>query len=72
MVINLIIKGNSSDRLTEARRGKIYHAHSPEMEDLKEDPQSRYGDDDECTKDDIDIIDQGLDTVEYLLYIFVL
>ena len=64
VVLGLIIKDNDSDRLVECKRGKLYYAHSPEMEYLKEDWQSHNVNDSECTKEDINIIDQGLEAVE--------
>ena len=65
MVLDLIIEDNGGDRLIEAKRGKLYRAPSPEMEDLGDDQQSRDVDDNERTEEDIDVMDQGLDTVAY-------
>ena len=65
MVLDLIIEDNGGDRLIEAKRGKLYRAPSPEMEDLNEDRESRDVNDDERTQEDIDVMDQGLDTVAY-------
>ena len=62
---NLITGDNGGDRLIEAKRGKLYRAPSPEMEDLEEDGESRDVDNDERTQEDIDVMDQGLDTVAY-------
>ena len=64
MVLDLIINDNGGDRLIEAKRGKLYRAPSPEMEDLDEDWQSRDVYDNKRIEEDIDIIDQGLDTME--------
>ena len=65
MVLDLIINDNGGDRLIEAKRGKLYRAPTPEMEDLGDDQQSRDVDDNERTEEDIDVMDQGLDTVAY-------
>ena len=65
MVLDLIIEDNGGDRLIEAKRGKLYRAPSPEMEDLDEDRESRDVNDDKRTQEDIDVMDQGLDTVAY-------
>ena len=65
MVVDLIIEDNGGDRLIEAKRGKLYRAPSPEMKDLDEDQESRDVDDNERTEEDIDVMDQGLDTVAY-------
>ena len=65
MVLGLIIDDNGGDRLIEAKRGKLYCAPSPEMKDLDEYRQSRDVDDDERSEEDIiDVMDQGLNTVE--------
>ena len=65
MVLDLIIEDNWGDRLIEAKKGKLYRAPTPEMEDLGDDQQSRDVDDEEVDEEDIDVMDQGLDTVEY-------
>ena len=57
MVLDLIIKDNDGDRLINTKIGKLYRAPLPEIEDLDADWQSRDVDDDECTKEDIDVMD---------------
>ena len=66
MVLDLIIKHNGGDRLIEAKRGKLYRDPLPEMKDLDEDWQSRDVIDAKRTEEDIDVINQGLDLVEWL------
>ena len=41
----------------EATRVKLCRAPLPEIEDLDEDRQSRDVDNEECTKEDIDVMD---------------